>query len=856
MKKNSIASEPSISEIAAINEIAFAALSVSRDALAFEDLSLVKSNIFLKNCRRFFILFSLSLTLFLISCGGGGGSSSSPSLPSPTSTSNSSTSTPPPPPPPPPPPDKTTFETREYDNQYGLSLINASTAYSRGATGKDALIGIMDTGVDFNHQELDGIAKFTSDSIFDYQERSPTTDEKRHGTHVSGIAAGEKDGTGMHGVAFDANIFFIAVELSSAPEEYEPAVIDSTVDYSGLDNFWSYAEGLFIQKGVTVVNGSFSFQGNINDYTENALRTSFPKTIQTLAQANVRDADKTIFVWSAGNGGAYADQGVDFSSPEVFGGMAHLLPELQTHSVAVVSVDASGEISWFSSHCGVTRDYCLAAPGELIESAYSQDFPMNNDYETFSGTSMAAPHVSGAIALLADYFRGQLGNTEILNRLFLTANKSGVYEDASIYGQGLIDLDAATKPVGTTSVITLNGQESHTNFSTNLKNIGPAIGDGWLTALQGKELVVFDQLGAPFFHPLSEKYSNNHSSLRWLSEMQSNSFKRVNESQTNVSANTSLFLGVAVNHYGEHNFSMSLWPKNDKKLRYFSLKNETSPGTYYFIGTGLSPAFYFGDRSNFNDSLVNYVKYQSPYLEMVNAGSFIGAGKSLSEGKVLSGSLFTGVPRTNKTFDMNQEKTKGLIVEYKLVSEGSYLSFQSGFLKEDAFILGSSFTGAFGSLNSSNTYFKGFSSFMNFKKLNVLASYFHGETKPRLHSTGLITKLENFSSSSYGLGLQLEKIFSSQDRFSFNLSQPLRLTRGGASFFIPTGRTRYKDIIFENFYKDISPSGTEIDLELVYETPLLGGTFYSRFNIFKERGHLEINKIDHFFETRWEMPLN
>ena len=241
---------------------------------------------------------------------------------------------------------------------------------------------------------------------------------------------------------------------------------------------------------------------------------------------------------------------------------------------------------------------------------------------------------------------------------------------------------------------------------------------------------------------------------------------------------------------------------------------------------------------------------------MVNAGSFIGAGKNLSKRQVLSGSLFTGVPRTNKILDMNQEKTKGLMVEYKLISEGSHLSFQSGFLKEDAFILGSSFSGGFGSLNSSNTYFSGFSSLMNFKKLNVLASYFHGETSPRLYSPGLITKLENFSSSSYGLGLQLEKIFSSQDRFSFNLSQPLRLTSGGASFFIPTGRTRFKDIIFEEFYQDITPSGGEIDLELVYESPLLGGTLYSRFNILKDRGHLETNKLDYFFETRWEMLLH
>ena len=60
MNKKSIASEPSISEIVAINQIAFAAFTVSKDASAFQGLSSVESNIFLKNCRRLFILFSVS----------------------------------------------------------------------------------------------------------------------------------------------------------------------------------------------------------------------------------------------------------------------------------------------------------------------------------------------------------------------------------------------------------------------------------------------------------------------------------------------------------------------------------------------------------------------------------------------------------------------------------------------------------------------------------------------------------------------------------------------------------------------------------------------------------------------------
>ena len=117
-----------------------------------------------------------------------------------------------------------------------------------------------------------------------------------------------------------------------------------------------------------MVNGSFGYQGNINDYNESNIRSAFSKTIQVLAQSQDTDQDKTIFVWAAGNGGNYADQGVDYSSPEVFGGLAYLIPELRNNTAAVVSIDQDGSISSFSNRCGVAKDFCIAAPGRSINS--------------------------------------------------------------------------------------------------------------------------------------------------------------------------------------------------------------------------------------------------------------------------------------------------------------------------------------------------------------------------------------------------------------------------------------------------------------------------------------------------------
>ena len=63
------------------------------------------------------------------------------------------------------------------------------------------------------------------------------------------------------------------------------------------------------------------------------------------------------------------------------------------------------------------------------------------------GTSFAAPLVSGSLALLKQLFP-TVGNYELVNRLLVTANKTGIYADSSIYGQGLLDLNSATRPVG------------------------------------------------------------------------------------------------------------------------------------------------------------------------------------------------------------------------------------------------------------------------------------------------------------------------------------------------------------------------------------------------------------------------
>ena len=105
--------------------------------------------------------------------------------------------------------------------------------------------------------------------------------------------------------------------------------------------------------------------------------------------------------------------------------------------------------------------------------------------------------MSGAIALLMEHFRGQLGNVDIVKRLVNTADNSGHYAQIEIYGAGLIDLNAALQPVGDLATGTASW---HNAAALTMLSLPPAIGGlGQRLASQGVEVAGLDSLGAPFW---------------------------------------------------------------------------------------------------------------------------------------------------------------------------------------------------------------------------------------------------------------------------------------------------------------------------------------------------------------------
>ena len=114
-----------------------------------------------------------------------------------------------------------------------------------------------------------------------------------------------------------------------------------------------------------------------------------------------------------------------------------------------------------------------------------------------SGTSIAAPVVSGALALLKEHFRGTRGNTAIVRRIIDTASRSGRYSDLETYGAGHLNIAAALSPVGSLSA----GQSARPLTRTALQT--PAAFGSVAQRAASIELAAFDNQDFPFWVPVS-----------------------------------------------------------------------------------------------------------------------------------------------------------------------------------------------------------------------------------------------------------------------------------------------------------------------------------------------------------------
>jgi major intracellular serine protease len=256
----------------------------------------------------------------------------------------------------------------------GVDLIQAPSVWKNGYKGNGITVAVLDTGCDVNHPDLKGKIKgyrnFTDD---DEGAEDNVTDYSGHGTHVAGTIAANEDGQGVIGVAPLADLLVIKVLAGSR----------GSGKYDWIVNGIQYA----IDQGANVISMSL---GGPSDYEP------LHEVIQRAVAANIS------VVCAAGNEGDSNSSTDEFSYPASY-----------NEVISVGSIDLQRNSSYFTNS---NNEVDLVAPGEKILSTIPGD-----KFARLSGTSMAAPHVSGALALIKQYeqasFQRPLSEAEIYAQL-------------------------------------------------------------------------------------------------------------------------------------------------------------------------------------------------------------------------------------------------------------------------------------------------------------------------------------------------------------------------------------------------------------------------------------------------------
>ena len=280
-------------------------------------------------------------------------------------------------------------------NLWGLDNINAPEVWSGGSTfagttGRGSTVAVIDTGVDLDHPEFSGRLV----AGYDFVDADTIADDGNgHGTHVAGTIAGANDGTGITGVAYDANIMPLRV-LGDDGYGWTRDII-SAVRWAA-DN------------GADVINMSLGGGG----YS------------QAMADAiSYASGRGSVVVMAAGNSGG--------SSPDY--PAAHAI----NHGIAVGAVDRNRSLAGFSNQAGSTELDYITAPGVNIYSAVP-----GGGYDTFNGTSMATPHVAGVASLLKSHDRNLSPSTieDLLTGSASNGRSSGSSSSSKWRTQGSITL--------------------------------------------------------------------------------------------------------------------------------------------------------------------------------------------------------------------------------------------------------------------------------------------------------------------------------------------------------------------------------------------------------------------------------
>jgi len=682
----------------------------------------------------------------------------------------------------------------EYKTNWGLEAVKASAANTAGWTGQGVTVAVFDSGIRYLNPEMTGQVVTGYNAITKTSDGGKPTDEFGHGTGVASIIAGANDGKGVQGIAYDAKVMSVKIIGSNGAMSLNDLALSNAINQA-------YGK-------AQIYNNSWN-----STLTLNQLRASVLKALTVRSAAAWQKAvdNGAIVVFAAGNTGA-AQPGFWAALPQAYTG-------LQKSWLVAVATDQTGAIAKYSSRCGSTASFCMAAPGSNIVMASNS---LLNTYTSASGTSFAAPILSGAAADLKQMWP-QLKGDQIVSIMKTTANKSGIYANQTIYGQGMLDMQKAVQPVGTLAVATGTTTTTKTSTTSTVAVTSGAFG-GSLTASK-VQAVVLDEFDrdykvdvSAFVQPEAKPYDLQKglaglgAGLQTIYQDKSMSFALVGEGEN------AQFDGKGA----VPKFVMSM----------------TTDGEQTTVAHGVGVTQLFAGSAAIASSSGTMAKNEalgSAYLGMVGqdawgaswSASLIGGAKLTVAGvygNVADKPAEWSLEATDPTRKGSEAMVAGITTRVSKDVSIATLGVGAGQVHEANSVLGSVSQGAVSLGSGATTQFAGVYADANLSGTwAAFGSFELGRTSVRGAEDSIVTGINGVTSNAWSLGVTGSNVLTDNDRFVAAISQPMRVNGGSASISSVSAVGEDGSLSYSSQNVGLAAGGREIDYQVGYHFDLNEG---------------------------------
>ena len=785
----------------------------------------------------------------------------------------------------------TTFAAyQEYKNvaQYSsastihpYSLIGVDYAYGMGLSGEGKVVAVQDSEwVTPIPDEFANTTITTSGTLYAGGPNSTNY----HGLHVSGTIAanfnnnsstfvpdnstldytgGTYSGSypllnyGLMGVAYDSDLLLTDYNRTSGGSyaagwalNFDAAATASAI---AINNSW--ALGACQSGNCTYTIDRFTDYQTTNGTSDTAtleardnLSATDADDWQTLIDAMATYQSTGVIVFASGNDETN-------NEPNVMAGLPVLVTELADAWLAVGNLDISGStvtssaITRHSNECGSAAEFCVYADGTNIWSTVGGYAGSINDarYQVYSGSSMAAPQVSGAIALLGQAFPNHTP-AQLVDRILASANNdfftatgttsfvNGVSHGYNAeFGHGIVNLGAALQPISSSSMIPANGgsssiyRASRFSLGTSSVDLGYSFGDSLSNALHGQAAYFYDGLNGGF----AFNAGNLINKPKWTSAI--------------------LAAPAALKTVGDESLQFTLTAQSDHKIPVDSslaVTRKISDQSAISIGEKINPQIWvLGlSESSSGKKIEQASEFMIPFVQASANGRYAGAETQLA-GQRIALTSFSG------TSQVNAVPSRGILIATTSEIGDSKVAAFAGTTFETSGLLDSSINGAFAESSETVTQFTGLAARGNLSSkwgFESMASI--GFSRLNVEGSGMLQDIDEVASSTWAF--EASRGLDPSTSFHIGVSQPLRVESGKSQIELPLLYGSDGLISSHIVEADLSPSGRQIDFKTGVRRNLgQAGELTAIGLLSKDAGHVSQSGFTPSALLKWSIPF-